>query len=87
MKQIRTWSWRFYQDLLQMLINHFEEFSLESQLHFIIKFNISLQNVLAWIDIQYFKGASIQYEIQGFHKNFDTCLLWNIQYWKLKLNE
>jgi hypothetical protein len=61
-----------------MLINHFEEKFFESQIHFTIKFNIFSQNVFAWIDIQYFKGASIQYEIQSFHKNFDTGLLWNI---------
>jgi hypothetical protein len=58
-----------------MLINHFEEKFFESQLRFKIKLNISSQNVLAWIDMQYSKGASIQYEIQGFHKSFDTCFL------------
>jgi hypothetical protein len=85
MNQITTWSWRFYQDLLQMLINHFEEKFFESQLRFTIKFNISSQNVLAWIDIQYSKGASIQYEIQGFHQSFDTCFILKCSILKIKI--
>jgi hypothetical protein len=68
MKQIRIWFWRFYQDLLLMLINHFEEKFFESQLRFTIKLNISSKTILIWIDIQYSKGASSQLRFKAFIK-------------------